>query len=59
MQDKEVFAINNRIPSNKSYFDSLLKRICAISSKGDGIGEEWNGHFSLRKIVEETNQMVF
>ena len=39
-QDMEVFAINYRIPSNRIYFDSPLKRTCIISSKEDGIEEE-------------------
>ena len=55
----EVFTSNDRILRNRSYFDSLLKRICIIISKGDDIGEEWNNHFSLCKIVKETNHMVF
>ena len=59
LQNIEFFAINSRILSNRSCFDSLLKIIHVISSKGDGIGIEINNHFSLYKIVEQTNHMVF
>ena len=55
----EVFVINSRIPGNGSYFDSLPTRICIISSKGDDIKKEQNDNFSLYKIVEKHNHIIF